>query len=70
MTELINSMDGKINLSNIEEDLERFQQDEVVREALSKGVDLRKYSLQIDEELTSLQVASIPDYIVYVYLTL
>lgn len=57
-------VEDEIDLHTIEEDLERFQQDPFVREALSKGVDLRQYALEIDSELSSLQVGSIPEFIV------
>ena len=57
-------VEDEIDMDTIEEDLERFQQDPFVKEALSKGVDLRQYALEIDSELSSLQVASIPEFIV------
>mmetsp|Transcript_8197 Transcript_8197/g.13240 ORF Transcript_8197/g.13240 Transcript_8197/m.13240 type:complete len:690 (+) Transcript_8197:98-2167(+) len=51
------------DLETIQEDLKRFQEDDVVQEALSKGVDLRSYSRQIDQDLQALQAASIPEYV-------
>lgn len=52
-----------VNFDAIDEDLEDFQQDEIVKEALEKGVDLRHYSRQIDKDLFAAEVASIADYV-------
>ena len=41
----------EINFDEVDEDLAKFQQDEIVKEALSKGVDLRSYSHSIENEL-------------------
>lgn len=40
-----------IDFSGIDEDLEQFQQDDIVRQALLQGVDLRGYARDIDLEL-------------------
>lgn len=40
-----------IDFNGIDEDLKRFQKDDIVRQALSQGVDLRGYSRDIDTEL-------------------
>lgn len=46
------SMEGdEIDFSGIDEDLEQFQQDDIVRQALRDGVDLRGYARDIDLEL-------------------
>eukprot|EP00753_Platysulcus_tardus_P019193 PLAT7068.2.p1 GENE.PLAT7068.2~~PLAT7068.2.p1 ORF type:complete len:697 (-),score=327.43 PLAT7068.2:62-2080(-) len=52
-----------INFEELHEDLVKFQQDEVVREALLKGVDLGDYSRQIDEELKDVELLSVADYV-------
>ncbi len=42
--------------------LTRFEvQDEVIRDALSREVDLRKYSKQVDGELRHMEMLSIAD---------
>lgn len=41
----------EIDFSGIDEDLEQFQQDDIVRQALLQGVDLRGYARDIDLEL-------------------
>lgn len=43
------------------DDLADFQQDEIVKEALEKGVDLKQYSRQIDKDLLGVEVASVAD---------
>lgn len=40
-----------IDFSGIDEDLEQFQQDDIVRQALRDGVDLRGYARDIQMEL-------------------
>jgi hypothetical protein len=35
----------------VDDDLQKFQKEEIVREALEKGVDLRNYSWTIEAEL-------------------
>lgn len=45
-------MEGEeIDFNGIDEDLEQFQQDDIVRQALLQGVDLRGYARDIDLEL-------------------
>jgi Vps52 / Sac2 family len=45
-------------------DLDAFMaQDEVIRDALSRGVDLRLYSKQVDAELRAMELLSIRDYV-------
>ncbi len=43
--------------AQIQENLE----DEFVKEALNKGLDLRKYSKEIEKELTNMEKSSIKD---------
>lgn len=52
-----------VDFSTLEGDLVKFQQDEVVQDALQRGVDLGQYARQVDTDLLALQASSIPDYI-------
>lgn len=40
-----------INFDQIDEDLAAFQEDEMVQQALSRGVDLQKYGRELEKEL-------------------
>lgn len=40
-----------INFDQIDEDLASFQEDEMVQQALSRGVDLKKYGDDLEKEL-------------------
>lgn len=51
-----------LSLDEIHDDLERFQEHEVVNEALSSGVDLRQYARKIDSDLAALTATSIREY--------
>ncbi|CAM9959091.1 unnamed protein product [Ectocarpus sp. 6 AP-2014] len=56
-------MEGdEIDFSGIDEDLEQFQQDDIVREALRDGVDLRGYARDIDLELREVEHNSVEGY--------
>jgi hypothetical protein len=57
------SLADALNFAVIDEDLARFAQDEVIREALSRGVDLRLYSRTVDAELRHMEMLSIGDYV-------
>jgi len=46
-----------------EENIHDHLQDDVVKEALASGVDLREYSRQVESELATVEAASIGDYI-------
>ena len=45
-----------IDFSGIDEDLEQFQQDDIVRQALRDGVDLRGYARDIQMELREVRL--------------
>lgn len=47
-----------IDFSGIDEDLEQFQQDDIVRQALRDGVDLRGYARDIQMELREVRLHS------------
>eukprot|EP01083_Nonionella_stella_P077024 210128_1 len=53
----------EIDLRDVDDDLQKFQQDDIVKEALLKGVDLRQYSQQIEQQLEGVQNDSISDYL-------
>ena len=40
-----------IDFEEIEADLERFQEDETVQQALHRGVDLKKYGRELEKDL-------------------
>lgn len=42
---------AELDLTGIDQDLARFQQDELVRQALGRGVELKGYAAQIEQEL-------------------
>jgi vacuolar protein sorting-associated protein 52 len=56
----IMDMDGSVDMA---EDLERFAEDSFIQAALHKGVDLRGYSKQIDEELRQVEIESVAGYV-------
>ena len=43
--------DLDIDFDEIEQDLERFQEDETVQQALQRGVDLKKYGRELEKDL-------------------
>ncbi|CAN0495554.1 unnamed protein product [Laminaria digitata] len=57
-------MEGEeIDFNGIDEDLEQFQQDDIVRQALLQGVDLRGYARDIDLELREVELDSVQEYV-------
>ena len=52
-----------LDFGAIDADLTNFAQDGVIREALSRGVDLRLYARTVDAELRSMEMLSIGDYV-------
>ena len=55
--------DGALDFTAIDDDLARFSQDPVIRDALNRGVDLRSYSRQVDAELRAMEALSVADYV-------
>eukprot|EP00611_Tribonema_gayanum_P019451 TRINITY_DN336_c0_g1_i1.p1 TRINITY_DN336_c0_g1~~TRINITY_DN336_c0_g1_i1.p1 ORF type:complete len:749 (+),score=271.71 TRINITY_DN336_c0_g1_i1:64-2247(+) len=53
----------EIDFNGIDEDLRRFQTDDIVRQALSQGVDLRGYSRDIETELREVEMDSVREYV-------
>ena len=43
--------DEEINFDGIDEDLAAFQEDEMVQQALHRGVDLKKYGKELETDL-------------------
>ena len=54
--------EDEIDFNEIDQDLKRFQQDEMVQKSLSRGVDLRQYARETERELRELTQDSIQDY--------
>ncbi|OQR87003.1 vacuolar protein sorting-associated protein [Achlya hypogyna] len=52
-----------IDFDELDDHLEQFQQDDFIKEALAKGVDLRQYAAQIDRELRDVEMESITQYV-------
>lgn len=52
----------EIDFNGIDEDLEQFQQDDIVRQALLQGVDLRGYARDIDLELREVTLMALDMY--------
>jgi len=48
---------------DFDDDMKTFQQDDLVKEALAKGVDLRQYAKEVEGDLREVEKASIQDYI-------
>jgi len=53
----------EIDFDELDDYLELFQQDGVIKEALSQGVDLRQYAQQMDRELRAAEAASVAQYV-------
>jgi hypothetical protein len=51
-----------IDFSEIDDEISKFSNDKMVREALDKGVDLKQYGRQIDDELRAAERHSVLDY--------
>jgi hypothetical protein len=48
-----------VDFDEIDDDLERFQEDEMVKQALHRGVDLRKYGQELGRQLKEVISAKI-----------
>ena len=53
--EELNLTSEEIDFGEIDDDLERFQEDEMVQQALQRGVDLRKYGQELAAQLKEVQ---------------
>lgn len=52
-----------IDFAGVDADLVKFQRDSMVQEALAKGVDLRGYSDQIEQDLYTAEAACVAEYV-------
>ncbi len=52
----LNITSDAIDFDEIDEDLDRFQEDEMVKQALHRGVDLRKYGHDLEKQLKDVSV--------------
>jgi hypothetical protein len=52
-----------INFSGIDEDLATFEKDEMVQQALSRGVDLKKYARELERDLKQAELESVNQYV-------
>ena len=59
----ITTVDMPVEFDEVDDDLLQFQSDPLVKEALTKGVDLRNYSKQLDEELNGREQGLLMDYL-------
>jgi hypothetical protein len=50
-------------LMSLPDDLEKFQQDEILRKVLSEGVDLRQYARQVEHDLNAAEEDSIQQFL-------
>ncbi len=53
----------EINFSEIDEDLAAFQEDEMVQQALHRGVDLKKYGRELEKDLRLVEMESVAQYV-------
>ena len=51
-----------IDLSTLSDDLKDFHADETVQKALNKNIDLKKYSIELEEELKVAESEAITQY--------
>ena len=47
----LNMTSEEIDFDEIDDDLERFQEDEMVKQALHRGIDLKKYGQELATQL-------------------
>ena len=54
---------GDIDLEGLEEDMAEFHKDEIVQQALNKGVDLKKYYLDLENNLKAAESECVVQYV-------
>mmetsp|Transcript_8188 Transcript_8188/g.15453 ORF Transcript_8188/g.15453 Transcript_8188/m.15453 type:complete len:728 (+) Transcript_8188:155-2338(+) len=59
----LNLTSEDIDFDEIDDDLERFQEDEMVQQALQRGVDLRKYGQELAAQLKEAETETVAQYI-------
>jgi hypothetical protein len=60
--ETLNLTSEDIDFDEIDDDLERFQEDEMVQQALQRGIDLRKYALELSLQLKDAEAETVTQY--------
>lgn len=58
----LNITSEEIDFDEIDDDLERFQEDEMVKQALQRGIDLRKYALELTAQLKEAETDTVAQY--------
>jgi vacuolar protein sorting-associated protein 52 len=58
----LNITSEDIDFDEIDDDLERFQEDETVQQALQRGVDLRKYAEELSAQLKEAETETVSQY--------
>lgn len=61
--ETVEMEEDDINFEDLKQDLQRFQKEDIVRDALEKEVDLRAYGERINNELHEASLQSVDDYL-------
>lgn len=56
-----------LNFDEIDDDLERFQEDEMVQQALHRGVDLKKYGRDLEKELKEVCCIGTFNFLIWAY---
>lgn len=59
----IDSTAGGLGLANLDSELERFRDHEVIKGILDQGCDLQSYAKEVEEKLRRVELDSIQDYI-------
>lgn len=57
------NLSDDFNFDEIDEDLALFQEDEMVQQALHRGVDLKKYGRELEKDLKSAEMESVVQYV-------
>ena len=59
----VSTQSDEINFDEIGEDLLAFEEDDMVHQALHRGVDLRKYGAELEKELRVAEMESVSQYV-------
>ena len=59
----VSTQSDEINFDEIGEDLLAFEEDDMVHQALHRGVDLRKYGAELEKELKIAEMESVSQYV-------
>ena len=55
--------DDEIDFDGLSEDLATFQSDDMVQQALQRGVDLKRYGAELEKELKAAEAESVAQYV-------